>query len=181
MSWQPPNPNFQRLLNSIRGGNPGGAGNEYRVLNMPRVSLGRVTAISPGAGPTFPTWDQLEYDTDSMANGSAGVYNNIKANTPGIYLFTTWWTWNFAAAGYRQLYFAKGNGAIYGSSVVQPFNGGVTTHGSAAYIPMNKGEVCSVALLQASGGVLASTMNTNPIVTNGLTWNAFQAVLASTL
>lgn len=151
------------------------------ALDVPRVSLGRVTAISPGAGPTFPTWDQVEYDTDGMSAGAGAVTASIKANTQGLYLFTAWWTWDFAAAGYRELYFAKGNGAIYGTSVVQPFNGGVTSHSSTALIPMNYGDIVSLALLQASGGVLACTMNTNPVSTVGLPWNGFQAVLVSTI
>lgn len=180
MAWQPPTPTFQRLLNSIRGGIMGQ--NEYRVLNKPRVSLGRVTALSPGAGPTFPTWDQLEYDTDSMANGAAGVYNNIKVNTPGIYLFTAWWMWAANAVGYREIWFQKGTGQIYDQNVVMNTGAGVVVSQTiASYIPMNKGDVCSLALAQGSGGVLAGVMNTNPVATNGLPGNGFQAVLASTL
>lgn len=168
-------------LNAIRGGDMGG--DEYRVLNMPRCSVYRTTAlnIATGAGQAIP-WDQCEYDTDSMTAVSATTGYFIKAKTPGVYLFIGWGVWAFNAASFRQLQFSKNGGAAtYGNSIVQPSGGVATGQHISAYIPLNRDDYVTLVAGQATGGNVAwnGATGVGPVVTS--MDNGLQACLVSTL
>lgn len=162
-------------LNAIRGGNM--SGDSYRVLNMPRASIGRVAALSPATGtPTPVVFDTVEYDTDSMVP-AAGTW--LVANTPGLYAFYSWFSWASNATDFRRLQLTKGTGEIYADNIVAAVTGAITSHGTSALIPMNKDEYVQCIVTQTSGGGLAIQPNTAGA---GLfEWNGLQACLVSTL
>lgn len=133
-------------LRAIRGGVA--RGNEYRVLNMPRVSVGRSAAKTlAGATLWIIEWDALEYDTDSLWNSADPT--KITANTPGLYQFDS--QAYIQGAGslntYRQIYFQKfPGGAVYGQVVCAPCGavGVGTCTPIASQIPLSKDDYVTV-------------------------------------
>lgn len=162
-------------LYSIRGGTAGG--DEYRVLNVPRVSIYQNAAFSSTTAVEFSvTWDSLEYDTDSMWE-SVTHPGRITVSSPGIYLFNCWMEWVSNATGFRQQYFRKnGAGIAAQATFATALTGSVTDTVLSAQVSMNRGDYMEVRALQNSGGGLNVSGATLASRLNG-----FQACLISTL
>lgn len=160
-------------LKAIRGGKMGG--DEYRIWNVPRVSVYRAAAGNIAAAtPSAITWDTIEYDTDSMFNPINPTI--LSANTPGLYELTCWG--NLANAGdttYRQFYFFK-NGANALGQVTGSLNGLQWACCSTIRVSLNKGDTVSGVFAQGSAGALAFAAATAATQLNG-----FQACLVSTI
>lgn len=183
MSWQPPNPNFQRLLNSIRSGVMGQ--NEYRVLNVPRCFVHRTASfvLSTGIIAALPM-DTVVWDNDQMfqiANPTA-----ITIRTSGVYDIDCWCLWPAAAASYREMWIKVTGtgtptaGALGGqhTGVIAP-NAVPTVTGQEIHrkVQLNKGDFFQMFINQSTGGNLTlPASGGSSIYEHGM-----QATLVSTL
>lgn len=165
-------------LFSIRGGIMGA--DEYRVLNVPRVSVYQSVAqgITTATISNYP-WDTVDYDTDSMWTSTGGGFW-LTANTPGLYACNAWVVWASNATSYRQLFFYKWIAGVatytYNNSIVEPSSVTSTGQNISAMIALNKGDQVTAAVSHNIGVNLNITAATATVRDNGL-----QACLISTL
>lgn len=164
-------------LNSIRGGQM--RGDEYRVLNVPRVSVYRTAALNIAISTiTAVQWDTLEYDNDSMWNASAG--GAFRCNTPGLYDAKAWGIFASNATGWREVYLLKtrpdGTTVAYDNRIIPAATGAGTSVATGAHITLNHDDTVTALVGQNGASPLAFTVATAADRENG-----FQACLISTL
>lgn len=172
------------LLNAVRGGQAGAS--EYRVLNVPRVSVYKTAGGSQAAGgppgvPGIISWDTEEYDSDSLWDASDPT--KIKANHPGLYVVKGWWTWAADATVTRRMQLVKTDTTGATTSYFDPggeipaVGAGLTTTQKVSFdVSLNKGDYLTLGVWQFTAGGIAWSAATAALRRNG-----FQACLISTI
>lgn len=160
-------------LYGIRGGSTAGSPDVWRVLNVPRVAVYRAAGANVNSATlTAIGWDTELYDTDSMFDPTLST--RIRANSPGLYLFTANLAWVANATSYRELYFLRSDGQAFGHNIVAPNPNGTLTEQTIAWpIALDKDQYVELECSHATGGALALNV--------GLSETAMTATLISTL
>lgn len=145
-----------RGLNAVRGQMMGG--DEYRVLNKPRVFVYRTTAhnIPNGGAYTAIQWNAKSYDTDSMWNSAVNT-TRLTCNTPGEYDVNGFVVWPSDSTNYRHIGIrVNGVATARFCGLVQPNAVTVTGQDITRRVTLNRGDYIEL--------VLAQNTVTNPLV-----------------
>lgn len=130
-----------------------------RILSMPRASIARLSAASPGSGAIgIFAFDALEYDSDGMVDISANP-SRLTCRTSGLYLCIVDIAWQGNTTGWRRSWVSRttraGVQTLFASDVrSDPTGIGVWNH-SLAVVPLEAGDYVEAQYFQNSGGPLA--------------------------
>lgn len=157
MNWHPFNDSqnpgdqgrLQNILHAIRGGVMGG--NEYRVLNMPRARVYRVTALGTNSGsPGQVPWDTADYDTDGFWTGADPT--KLTVRTSGVYIVYGVFGWTANINGLRQIIlWVNGGAVIYETALEYDALGVGSRVDSTWLVACNAGTTLELRVNQSSG------------------------------